>query len=85
MPTITIRLDEETDTRLKRELAHSDISLSEFVREAVNSALSARPARETPYQAWLRLSKDCVSSGDADLSVTYKERIKERLRAKHRR
>jgi hypothetical protein len=51
MPTITIRLDDETDPHLRRELAHSSVSLSDFVRAAADTALAARPPRETPYEA----------------------------------
>ena len=83
MPTITIRLDDETDARLKRRLARSGESLSEFVRTAVVSQLAASPPHEAPYDAWKRLSQDCAGSGDQDRSVTYKARIKEKLRAKH--
>jgi hypothetical protein len=85
MPTITIRLDDETDARLKRRLARSGESLSEFVRAAIVRQLAAGPEIETPYQAWARLVRNCAGSGDADRSVTYKTRIKEKLRAKHRR
>ena len=85
MPTITIRLDDETDARLKRRLARSGLSISEFVRAAVVSQLAAGPEIETPYEAWTRLVPGCTGSGDADRSQTYKARIKEKLRAKHRR
>ncbi len=85
MPTITIRLDDVTDARLKRCLMRSGQSLSDFVRAAVVIHLETVPARETPYEAWGRLAQDCIGSGDTDRSVTYKARIKERLRAKHRR
>ena len=85
MPTITIRLDEETDARLKRRLARSGESLSEFVRAAVVNQLAAVPVHERPYDAWSRLIQDCAGSGDTDRSATYKARIKEKLRAKHRR
>jgi Arc/MetJ-type ribon-helix-helix transcriptional regulator len=85
MATITIRLDDETDARLKRRLVRSGESLSEFVRAAVVRQLAAGPEIETPYEAWARLVKDCAGSGDTDRSVTYKTRIKEKLRAKHRR
>ena len=84
MPTITIRLDEETDARLKRRLARSGQSLSAFVRAAVTQQLAAGPAPESPYDAWLRLSPDLAGSGEGDRSATYKARIKERLRARHR-
>lgn len=85
MPTITIRLDEETDARLKRRLAHSGQSLSDFVRAAVVAQLAAGPQYETPYDAWARLVEGCPGSGETDRSVTYKARIREKLRAKHRR
>jgi hypothetical protein len=85
MPTITIRLDEETDARLKRRLARSGETLSEFVRTAVVDRLAAGPVHETPHDAWARLVLDCAGSGDTDRSTTYKARIKEKLRAKHRR
>lgn len=85
MPTITIRLDEETDARLKRRLGRSGESLSEFVRAALVNHLAATPEIETPYEAWTRLVQDCAGSGEADRSVTYKARIKEQLRARHRR
>jgi Arc/MetJ-type ribon-helix-helix transcriptional regulator len=85
MPTITVRLDNETNARLKRRLVRSGESLSEFVRTAVVKHLASAPERETPYEAWARLVQDCAGSGDADRSVTYKARIKEKLRAKHRR
>ncbi len=85
MPTITIRLDNETDARLKRRLEQSGQSLSEFMRGAVEIQLAAAPQDETPFEAWQRLAADCQGSGDSDRSVTYKARVKERLRAKHRR
>lgn len=85
MPTITIRLDEETDARLKRRLERSGETLSEFVRAAVVNQLASVPAQESPYDAWARLVQDCAGSGDTDRSETYKTRIKDKLRAKHRR
>lgn len=84
MPTITIRLDDEIDARLKRRLAHSGQSLSEFVRTAVAKELAAGPVHETPFDAWTRLTTDCVGSGEGDRSTTYKARIRQKLRAKHR-
>lgn len=85
MPTITIRLDDETDARLKRRLAHSGESLSDFVRAAVVSQLSASPPHETPYDSWVRLTGQVKGSGDTDRSTTYKRRVREKAIAKHRR
>lgn len=80
MPTITIRLDDETDARLKRHLGRSGETLSEFVRAAVVRQLMAGPVHETPYDAWARLVQDCAGSGDTDRSVTYKAQLKEKLK-----
>jgi len=83
MPTITIRLDDETDARLKRRLERSGETLSEFVRAAVVNQLASIPAQETAYDAWARLVQDCGGSGEGNRSATYKTRIKDKLRAKH--
>ena len=63
MPTITIRIDDETDARLKRRLGHSGESLSEFVRAAIVNQLAARHEMETPYEAWKRLVEGSAGSG----------------------
>jgi plasmid stability protein len=85
MATITVRLDEETDARLKRRLERSGQSLSEFVRTAVVNQLASAPETEKPFEAWARIAGGCVGSGETDRSMTYKMRIKDKLRAKHRR
>ncbi len=85
MPTITIRLDDETNARLKSRLERSGESVSDFVRTAVVNHLAAVPAQESPYDAWARLVQDCAGSGESDRSQSYKARIKDKLRAKHRR
>jgi hypothetical protein len=55
MPTITNRLDKDTNGRLQRRLARCGETPSEFVRAAVAGRLAAAPALETPYDAWVRL------------------------------
>jgi len=84
MPTITVRLDDETEGRLRRRLARSGETLSEFVRGAVIKQLATTPTKETPYQAWLRIAGDLEGTGETDLSTTYKARFKDMMRAKHR-
>ena len=86
MPTVTIRLDEEIDTRLKRRLARSGETLSEFIREAVARHLDEKPRFETRL-ASLRavLEKMSDMGSEVDLSTTYKKRMREKLIAKHRR
>jgi predicted transcriptional regulator len=85
MPTITIRLDDETDARLKRRLVRSGETLSEFVRAAVINQLSSAAPDQSAFDAWARCADGLVGSGDTDRSTTYKTLIREKLRAKHRR
>ena len=85
MPTVTIRLDEETDSRLKRRLARSGETLSEFIREAVTKHLDAKPRIETRLASLTRVLEKVTDVAETDLSTTYKARIQERLLAKHRR
>ena len=85
MPTVTIRLDEETDARLKRRLARSGETLSEFIREAVTKHLDAKPRVETRLADLTRVLEKLTDTGEADLSTTYKTRVQERLLAKYRR
>ena len=85
MPTVTIRLDEETDARLKRRLARSGATLSEFIREAVTRYLDENPRLETRLASLQRVLEKMSDTGEVDLSTTYKNRIREKLIAKHRR
>jgi Arc/MetJ-type ribon-helix-helix transcriptional regulator len=85
MPTVTIRLDEETDARLKRRLARSGETLSEFIREAVTRYLDENPRLETRLASLQRVLEKMSDTGEVDLSTTYKNRIREKLIAKHRR
>jgi predicted transcriptional regulator len=85
VPSITIRLDDDVEQRLKRHIATTGQSASSFVRAAVDDKLRSLSSTETPYEAWQRLSSDIAGSGDTDRSTTYKSRVKERLLPKHRR
>ena len=85
MPTVTIRLDDETDARLKRRLARSGETLSEFIREAVIKQLDEKPRVETRLDGLARVLDLIGDTGETDLSTTYKSRIQERAIAKHRR
>ena len=85
MATVTIRLDDETDARLKRRLARSGETMSEFIREAVTKHLDAKPRVETRLASLTRVLDKVSATGETDLSATYKTRIREKLVAKHRR
>lgn len=54
MSTVTIRLDEETDARLKRRLARTGETLSEFIREAVTRRLDEARLAFGPHACILR-------------------------------
>ena len=85
MSTVTIRLDEETDARLKRRLTRSGETLSEFIREAVARHLDEKPRLETRLASLQAALEKMSDTGDVDLSTTYKKRMREKLIAKHRR
>ena len=84
MTTITVRLDDETDTRLKQRLARTGETLSQFVREAVRERLVTHPI-ETRIEALERALKGIDDDGETDVSTTYKVRIREKLLARHNR
>jgi len=81
MPTVTIRLDEETDIRLKRHLARKGETLSSFIRAAVVQELDAAPRAEPRAASLARVT----NTGETDLSTTCKARLQEALLARHRR
>jgi hypothetical protein len=85
MSTVTFRLDKETDARLKRRLARSGETLSEFIRAAVTRQLDEKPRIETRLASLERTLQKLSDPREVDLSTTYKKRIKEKLIAKHRR
>jgi Arc/MetJ-type ribon-helix-helix transcriptional regulator len=85
MPTVTIRIDDELDGKLKRHLARSGQSMSEFIRGAMAQSLNTPARTETRLQSLERALARIKQTGETDLSTTYKARIKERLDAKHRR
>ena len=84
MGTITIRLDDETDAKLKQRLARSGESLSQFVRNAVRQQLDAAPA-VSRTELLKRALEKIVDEGQTGDSATYKAQIREKLNARHRR
>jgi Arc/MetJ-type ribon-helix-helix transcriptional regulator len=85
MSTITIRLDKETDARLKRRLACSGETLSEFIRQAITRHLDEKPRLETRLASLQSTLEKLSDTREVDLSITYKKRNREKLVAKHRR
>jgi RHH-type transcriptional regulator, rel operon repressor / antitoxin RelB len=80
--TISIRLGEKLETKLRKHLSSEEESLSDFVRKAVEDRLERVSAKKSPYQ----LGKDLFgkySSGRGDLSRRSKEVFREKMRARH--
>jgi Arc/MetJ-type ribon-helix-helix transcriptional regulator len=82
--TISVRLDEETQEKVRRLLAQKGGSLSAFVRAAILEKLEREGKKPTPYELGKHLfGRD--RSGRSDLSSKGEEILRERFRAKHRR
>ncbi len=84
MVTISIRLDSETERRLRYRLADEGIRLSDFVREAIQEKLAEERPQNSPYA----IGKDVFgryASGDGDRSARRKSLVRQRIHEKHRR
>jgi Arc/MetJ-type ribon-helix-helix transcriptional regulator len=82
--TVTVRLDEETETRLRRLLVEKGGSLSSFVRAAILEKLEREGKKPTPYELGKHLFGR-FKSGKGDLALNHKKYYREAMRAKHRR
>jgi len=82
--TVTVRLDEETEAKLRRLLEQNGGSLSAFVRAAIAEKLEREVKKPTPYELGKHLFGR-YGSGLGDLASNHKKHFKEKMRAKHRR
>jgi hypothetical protein len=82
--TVSIRLDEETEARLRRLLSQKGGSLSAFVRAAILEKLEREGKKPTPYELGKHLFGRDLSGPD-DLALNHKKYFREKMRAKHRR
>jgi predicted DNA-binding protein len=82
--TLTVRLDEELEGKLRKLAAREGESLSEFVRRAVEDRVQRVESKKTPYELGKHLFGR-FSSGRSDLSTRSKEIFREKMRAKHAR
>jgi Arc/MetJ-type ribon-helix-helix transcriptional regulator len=82
---ISIRIDPETETALRRRLSAEGVSLSDFVREAIREKLEKdEHGQATPFTVGEPLFGR-YASGEQDRSVRRKALIRERVHAKRRR
>ena len=82
--TISVRLDEATETKLRRMLDARGGSLSSFVRAAILEKLEREGNKPTPYELGKHLFGR-FKSGKGDLALNHKKYFKEKMLAKHRR
>jgi Arc/MetJ-type ribon-helix-helix transcriptional regulator len=82
--SITVKLGEELEIKLRRRIARGDMTLSEFVRGAVAQRLEREPPARTAYELGKHVFGK-YSSGKDDLARNHKKYLREKLRAKHGR
>jgi hypothetical protein len=93
--TVRVRLDDETEAKVRSLIARKGGTLSAFVRAAIAEKLerdgTAAPGKlegeakkPSPYELGKHLFGR-YRSGLGDLSTNHKKYFKERMRAKHRR
>jgi Arc/MetJ-type ribon-helix-helix transcriptional regulator len=79
--TISVRLDEPTEARLRRLLDEQGGSLSAFVRAAIAEKLEREGKKPTPYELGKHLFGR-HSSGREDLAENSEQILREKFRAK---
>ncbi|NMQ21103.1 CopG family transcriptional regulator [Candidatus Competibacter phosphatis] len=84
MRTVSIRLDEATDARLRQIRARTGQSQTEVIK----AAIAAFAEREEPAPAQSAAALDligCFDSGVGDLGRNHARHLRAQLAAKHRR
>lgn len=81
---LSVRIDDKMKAELRRHLARTGKTFSEYAREALAEKLARDSGKKTPYELGKHVFGK-FSSGRSDLSVRYKEVVREKLRAKHSR
>ena len=83
--TITVRLPDELETKLRDKLDKEQIALSEYVRQAIAEKLEREPApaKASAYDIWQQCF-DGWSSGESDRAERIEDILKERFDAKRR-
>ncbi len=79
---LNVRLDSELEKKLKKYSQEKGLSKSSIVKEALARYFSKKEMESSPFA----LGKDLFGlegNDDADSSVEYKSRLKEKLREKH--
>jgi Arc/MetJ-type ribon-helix-helix transcriptional regulator len=80
----SIRLPDDIERRLQDLSERENRSKSDLIKEAIVTYLADRDVQVTPFEAGLHLFGRYGSGGN-DPETSTKERIKEKIRAKHAR
>jgi Arc/MetJ-type ribon-helix-helix transcriptional regulator len=80
--TLTVRLDEELEGKLRKIASEEGESLSEFVRKAIEDRLGRNAPKKSAYEAGKHLFGR-RGSGKGDLSVRSEEYFAEYVSAKY--
>lgn len=78
---LNVRIDKELEEKLEFESKKQGLSKSRIVKDALAMYLEKHATTLSPYE----LGKDLfgVGESDIDLSNNYKEKLKQKLNAKH--
>ena len=90
--TITVRLPDELEARLRMRVAAENIELSEFVRQAIAEKLEEKPGQVKPsgYEVWKKHFYSgggdpmADGSGESDRSERDEEILRDHFDAKRR-
>lgn len=82
--TVTVRLDEDTEAKLRRLLEQKGGTVSAFVRAAIAEKLDREAKKPTPYELGKHLFGR-YGSGRSDLATNSEQILREMFRAKRRR
>lgn len=81
--TVSLRLEAALEAALRQRLAHEDISLSDFIRQAIREKIERDQQPTDPYTLGQSLFGR-HASGEPDRSQRRKQIARERLHAQHR-
>jgi Arc/MetJ-type ribon-helix-helix transcriptional regulator len=81
--TVTVRLDEDTEAKLRRLLKQKGVTVSDYVRAAIAEKLDRETKKPTPYELGKHLFGR-YSSNREDLAENSELILREMFRAKRR-
>jgi Arc/MetJ-type ribon-helix-helix transcriptional regulator len=82
--TVTVRLDEAMEAKVRRLLEQKGGSVSDFIRAAIAEKLEREAAKPTPYELGKHLFGR-HGSGRSDLASNSEQILREMFRARRRR